>query len=76
MIDYEKVNFDEVDFSNMQFVDDNFFVIFEDETGATCFAFNEVSQIKVIKEYNYKIIDYAKNISETQRKVYGRPYTH
>ena len=41
-----------------------------------CFVNNEPSAINEAEIRGYQVIDFAPNISEAQRKIFGRPFTH
>lgn len=55
----------------------NYFAIVRNiNTGDTRFILNSPETLAQAKNVDYELIDYAPNMSEAQRKIFGRPLTH
>ena len=55
---------------------DYYAILKNTSTAHVCFVDNAEEMLEKAAENGYQIIDFAKNMSEAQRKIFGRPYTH
>lgn len=53
-----------------------FAIVKSKENNHICFINNEPSSLNEAEIRGYEIVGFAPNISEAQRKIHGRPYTH